>query len=71
MGTGARCGTALTRSKASRRRRSQSRELVLQSGSEGGGSLQDYLGYGTTLGTWFHGGRKPIEVTCVMNETEG
>ncbi|MEM6278003.1 MAG: Gfo/Idh/MocA family oxidoreductase, partial [Verrucomicrobiota bacterium] len=28
--------------------------------SEGGGSLQDYLGYGTTLGTWFNGGEKPI-----------
>ena len=25
----------------------------------GGGSLLDYLGYGTTLGTWYHGGRKP------------
>ncbi|HRI88515.1 MAG TPA: Gfo/Idh/MocA family oxidoreductase, partial [Candidatus Hydrogenedentes bacterium] len=23
---------------------------------QGGGSLLDYLGYGTTLGTWFHGG---------------
>ena len=30
----------------------------------GGGSLLDYLGYGVTLGTWFHGGRAPIEVTC-------
>jgi len=41
------------------------------SAAEGGGSLQDYLGYGTTLGTWFHGGRKPLEVTCMVNETEG
>ncbi len=24
--------------------------------SQGGGSLLDYLGYGTTLGTWFHNG---------------
>lgn len=32
--------------------------------SEGGGSLLDYLGYGVTLGTWFMGGRKPIDVTC-------
>ena len=29
--------------------------------SKGGGSLQDYLGYGTTLGTWFMGGRAPVE----------
>lgn len=36
----------------------------------GGGSLLDYLGYGTTLGTWFQGGRKPIEVTCVVDEPE-
>ncbi len=34
---------------------------------EGGGSLLDYLGYGTTLGTWYHGGRKPIEVTAVTD----
>ena len=31
--------------------------------SEGGGSLLDYLGYGVTLGTWFHGGTVPEEVT--------
>ena len=31
----------------------------------GGGSLLDYLGYGVTLGTWFHGGAKPLEVTAV------
>ena len=37
----------------------------------GGGSLQDYAGYGTTLGTWFQGGRKPIEVTCVVDEPAG
>ncbi|MDZ4858784.1 MAG: Gfo/Idh/MocA family oxidoreductase [Candidatus Hydrogenedentes bacterium] len=37
----------------------------------GGGSLLDYLGYGTTLGTWFHGGKKPIEVTCVVDEPAG
>src|SRR5262249_12017183 len=30
--------------------------------SQGGGSLLDYLGYGTTLGTWYHNGRKPLEV---------
>ncbi len=32
--------------------------------SSGGGSLQDYLGYGTTLGTWFLNGAAPLEVTC-------
>ncbi|MBG89876.1 MAG: glucose-fructose oxidoreductase [Verrucomicrobiales bacterium] len=38
---------------------------------QGGGSMLDYLGYGTTLGTWFHGNKKPIEVTCMMDEPEG
>jgi glucose-fructose oxidoreductase len=37
----------------------------------GGGSLLDYLGYGTTLGTWFHDGRKPIEVTAVVDRPRG
>lgn len=36
-----------------------------------GGSLQDYLGYGVTLGTWFHGGRAPSEVTTVVDEPAG
>jgi predicted dehydrogenase len=35
----------------------------------GGGSLIDYLGYGTTLGTWFHDGKEPLEVTTVVDET--
>lgn len=35
----------------------------------GGGSLLDYLGYGTTLGTWFHGGSKPLQVTTVTDES--
>ncbi|MCB1076835.1 MAG: Gfo/Idh/MocA family oxidoreductase [Verrucomicrobiae bacterium] len=39
--------------------------------SEGGGSLLDYLGYGTTLGTWYHGGRKPVEVTALWDHPEG
>lgn len=34
----------------------------------GGGSLLDYLGYGTTLGTWFHNGAIPIEVTCTVDQ---
>lgn len=37
----------------------------------GGGSLLDYLGYGTTLGTWYHDGRKPIEVTAVVDRPRG
>jgi len=37
----------------------------------GGGSLQDYLGYGATLGTWYHGGRVPLEVCCLTQGTEG
>lgn len=39
--------------------------------AHGGGSLLDYLGYGTTLGTWFHGGEAPIEVTAVVDQPEG
>jgi len=34
---------------------------------EGGGSLQDYLGYGTTLATWFNGGQVPIEVMAMWD----
>jgi len=37
----------------------------------GGGSLRDYLGYGVTLGTWFNGGQKPVEVTSVTTQTPG
>ena len=37
----------------------------------GGGSLLDYLGYGTTLGTWFHNGAKPIEIQCMVDEPQG
>jgi glucose-fructose oxidoreductase len=39
--------------------------------SAGGGSLLDYLGYGTTLGTWFMDGRKPLEVTGVVDQPRG
>jgi predicted dehydrogenase len=39
--------------------------------AKGGGSLLDYLGYGTTLGTWYHGGRAPIEVTAVVDQPAG
>ena len=37
----------------------------------GGGSLRDYLGYGVTLGTWFNGGQRPIEVTTITTATPG
>ena len=39
--------------------------------SKGGGSLLDYLGYGTTLGTWFLDGAEPLEVTATVDEPEG
>ncbi len=39
--------------------------------AQGGGSLQDYLGYGTTLGTWYHGRRSPTEVTAVTDWPNG
>ncbi|MFN8002597.1 MAG: Gfo/Idh/MocA family oxidoreductase [Acidobacteriota bacterium] len=39
--------------------------------ASGGGSLRDYLGYGVTLGTWFMDGRKPLEVTTVVDEPVG
>ncbi|MDB5322293.1 MAG: Gfo/Idh/MocA family oxidoreductase [Phycisphaerales bacterium] len=38
---------------------------------QGGGSMLDYLGYGTTLGTWYHRGEKPIDVTAVVDQPEG
>lgn len=39
--------------------------------AHGGGSLQDYLGYGTTQGTWLQGGRLPLEVTAMVDEPPG
>lgn len=39
--------------------------------ASGGGSLLDYLGYGVTLGSWYHNGRKPIEVTTVVDDPAG
>jgi glucose-fructose oxidoreductase len=39
--------------------------------SRGGGALLDYLGYGVTLGTWFHDGSKPLEVTTVLDRPRG
>jgi predicted dehydrogenase len=37
----------------------------------GGGSLLDYLGYGTTLGTWFMDGRAPIDITAAVDKPRG
>ena len=36
--------------------------------AQGGGSLLDYLGYGTTLATWFNRGQTPIEVMAMVDE---
>lgn len=38
---------------------------------QGGGSLIDYLGYGVTLGTWFHGGDKPTEIMTMIDIPDG
>lgn len=38
--------------------------------ARGGGSLNDYLGYGTTLGTWFRDGELPLSVTADTYEPE-
>jgi predicted dehydrogenase len=39
--------------------------------AQGGGSLLDYLGYGTTLATWFMNGRAPLEVTSAVDQPAG
>jgi glucose-fructose oxidoreductase len=39
--------------------------------AHGGGSLLDYLGYGTTLGTWYQAGRRPLEVTATVDAPAG
>ena len=39
--------------------------------ASGGGSLLDYLGYGTTLGSWFMNGRAPLDVTAVVDRPAG
>lgn len=39
--------------------------------AHGGGSLLDYLGYGTTMGTWYRGGARPIDVTAVTSGDPG
>jgi len=47
------------------------RKIWFYKKSQGGGSLLDYLGYGTTLGTWYHQNRKPLEVTAVTDLPNG
>lgn len=37
----------------------------------GGGSLLDYLGYGVTMGSWYMGGRAPLEVSCMLHRPAG
>lgn len=49
----------------------QKRKSWFYKRKQGGGSLLDYLGYGTTLGTWFHQGCKPIEVTAITDLPNG
>lgn len=39
--------------------------------ASGGGSLLDYLGYGTTLGTWFMNGEAPLEITAAIDQVPG
>lgn len=39
--------------------------------SHGGGSMLDYLGYGTTLATWFNGGQVPEEVFAMVDSPAG
>jgi glucose-fructose oxidoreductase len=62
---------------ADKRRRTAAEVAAEKPGSwfysraHGGGSLLDYAGYGATLGTWYQGGRRPLEVTAVVDEPEG
>jgi glucose-fructose oxidoreductase len=39
--------------------------------AHGGGSLLDYAGYGSTLGTWFMNGRKPLDVVALADQPAG
>lgn len=39
--------------------------------SEGGGSLLDYLGYGTTLAAWYLNKAVPLEITSIVDSTPG
>ncbi len=39
--------------------------------AKAGGSLNDYMGYGTTMGTWFMNGQAPAEVCCMVDIPPG
>jgi len=39
--------------------------------AEGGGSMLDYMGYGTTFATWYLGNAKPLEVMSMVDEPIG
>jgi predicted dehydrogenase len=39
--------------------------------AQGGGALRDYLGYGTTLATWFRAGELPIDVVARVHHAPG
>ena len=39
--------------------------------AHGGGSLLDYLGYGTTLATWLNGSQIPHEVMAMVDQPQG
>jgi len=39
--------------------------------SSGGGSMLDYLGYGATLGSWYHDNKAPVEITAIADEPAG
>ncbi len=39
--------------------------------SSGGGSLLDYLGYGATLGSWFHDNKAPLEIMTTVDQPAG
>lgn len=46
-------------------------QLWLLNKEQGGGSLQDYLGYGVTLGTWFMNDKLPKSVTAFATVRAG
>ncbi|TDU72941.1 glucose-fructose oxidoreductase [Prosthecobacter fusiformis] len=46
-------------------------ESWFYSQAQGGGSLLDYMGYGTTLGSWHMSGQVPLEVTCTWDHPSG
>ena len=72
MAIAARFGTSPKKSRSPRDEANrQKSEAWWYQKSAGGGSLQDYLGYGVTLGTWFLNGRAPVEVTCVTDKRPG